>query len=245
MGDLYKETVNKRKVTMFSYPRSGSNWMAYCLEQVTGLVVIGSDGHIGDISVVNRLKNDPKAVVHKVHGGFNVWSVFDESNGNKEGLLLVIRNYKESILRDSQNKNLSDMKPFLVGIGNTSVNPDYMKMIQKYDEFEGPKILMDYDDFILNTEDELKRLALWLVQFGGRYDDDTLAKFIDNIKDHKEFSMKRYIRMHGTTATDGDPQKLKIQKETWLNDSSEKKIDEYVESRDPKIYEKYLKRYKL
>ena len=243
--DLYKETTNKRKVTMFSYPRSGSNWISYCLEKITGLVVIGSDGHIGDMSVVNRLINDPKAVVHKVHGGLNVWNTFDESNNNEEGLLLIIRNYKESILRDAPNKNLNDMKTSLIGLENNTNKPDYLKMIQKYDEYDGPKLLIDYDDFILNTEDELKKLGIWLIQFGGDYSDDTLAKFMDEIQEHKNFSINRYVRMHGTTATDGNPQKLKIQKETWLNETTEKEIDSYVESRDPKIYEKYLKRYKL
>ena len=45
MSSLYKQTQHKRRVTMFSFPRSGSNWISYCIEQVSGLAVIGSDSH--------------------------------------------------------------------------------------------------------------------------------------------------------------------------------------------------------
>ena len=88
-------------------------------------------------------------------------------------------------------------------------------------------------------------LHQWLMQFGGSGDKTKVSDFMDNFEYHKNFSMKRYIQMHGTTATDGDPTKLKIQKETWLTPKTEIEIDEYVEKQDPLIYEKYLKKYKL
>ena len=248
---FYERTAHKRKVTLFSYPRSGSNWVAYCIEKISGLVVIGSDGHIGDIAVENRLEIDPKALVHKSHGGKMVLDWFT-SNTTQEGLLLVIRNYKEAILRDAGNKPkypafhpINDMKPSLQGIDNPTDSPDYLSMIQNYDSYNGPKLLIDYDNFILNIENELKKLGEWLVQFGGAYNEIILNKFMEDIEHHKKFSMSRYKNMHGKTATDGNPKKLKIQKETWLTDKTEREIDEYVEKQDKIIYEKYLKKYKL
>lgn len=248
---LYKRTKNKRKVTLFSYPRSGSNWISYCIEQISNLNVCGSDGHIGDINVELRLESDPKALVHKVHGGKEIWSIFNDGNGN-EGMLLNIRNYKESILRDAPNKPkyptihpIEDMKSFLVGLNNETNSSDYLRMVQEYDRYEGPKLMMDYEDLILDPLKELNKLQDWLVQFGGDGDKSRVINFMSNYDQHKNFSMKRYISIHGTTATDGDPKKLKIQKETWLDDKTEKEIDDFVESQDPLIYEKYLKRYKL
>jgi len=248
---LYERTSNKRKVTLFSYPRSGSNWLSYCIEKISCFNVIGSDGHIGDVGVERRLESDPRAVIHKTHGGKLVCDLFT-NNTNKEGLLLNIRNYKESILRDAPNKPkypqihpITDIKIALNGLKNQNNSPDYLAMLQLYDKYDGPKILIDYDDLILNTQKELNKLFLWLIQFGGNDDENLLNNFIDNIVEHKKISMNMYKRLHGTTATDGDPKKLKIQKETWLNNKTEKEIDEYVEKQDPLIYEKYLKRYKL
>ena len=43
MGTFYEDSVNKRKVTIASYPRSGSNWICYCIERLTDLIIIGSD----------------------------------------------------------------------------------------------------------------------------------------------------------------------------------------------------------
>lgn len=252
MSSLYKQTQHKRRVTMFSFPRSGSNWISYCIEQVSGLAVIGSDSHIGGVDVEERVKRDPKAVVHKTHGGNEIWGIFDNNNNHNEGLLLIIRNYKESILRDAKNKPnypqihpIEDMKSSLIGLSNNTTSPDYLKMIQKYHKYDGPKLLIDYDDFILNPKVELIKIHEWLKQFGGDVNTDKLTDMINNFDKHRSFSMRRYINMHGTTATDGDPKKLKIQKETWLNDVTETEIDDYVKNRDPLIFEKYLKRYKL
>ena len=248
---LYQRTSNKRKVTLLSYPRTGSNWLSYCIERISGFNVIGSDAHIGDISVERRLESDPKALVHKTHGGKLVCDLF-MNNTNKEGLLLNIRNYKECILRDAPNKPkypkvhpITDISPKLKGLKNQDNSPDYLAMLELYDKYDGPKILIDYDDLILEPKKELKKLFVWLSQFGGNDDEEFLNKFMEDIDSHKKNSMSLYKRTHGTTATDGDPKKLKIQKETWLNNETENEIDEYVEKISPLLYEKYLKRYKL
>lgn len=260
---LYEITTNKRKVTMFSYPRSGSNWISYCIENICGLKVIGSDNNIGGTDVEKRLELDPLAVIHKSHGGKYDWDLFFNNKKNKsEGLLFIIRNYKESILNhQGHNKPkystctyhdggeiihpLEDMKSCLVGLNNNTDSADYLRMVQKYDLYGGPKIIVDYDNFILDTKIELEKIMKWLSQFGAVYEDNKIENFINNIEKHKNTSIKMYIGRHGKTATDGDPKKLKIQKDTWLTDIMEKEIDEYVEKQDPLIYEKYLKRYKL
>ena len=261
---LYEITTNKRKVTMFSYPRSGSNWVSYCIENICGLKVIGSDNNIGGVDVEKRLELDPSAIIHKSHGGKYDWDLFfgNNENNNSEGLLFIIRNYKESILNhQGHNKPkystctyhdggkivhpLEDMKLCLIGSDNKTDSADYLRMVQKYDLYKGYKLMVDYDDFILNTRKELEKIMAWLINFGVDYNINKIENFMNNIEGHKSASIKTYIGRHGKTATDGDPKKLKIQKETWLTDVIEKEIDEYVEKQDPLIYEKYLKRYKL
>jgi len=252
---LYERMVNKRKVTMFSYPRSGSNWASYCIENINGLKVIGSDNNVGGSDVEDRLEGDDLALIHKSHGGKEDWDMFFNNNKDfkSEGLLFMIRNYKESILNhQGYNKPnypsvhpIEDMKPCLLGADNETNAADYLRMVQKFDEYNGPKILIDYDDFILNTKEELDRIIKWLSKFGGDYDVNKINDFMDNIVEHKNTSINMYNGTHGQSATNGDPKKLKIQKNTWLTDEIEKEIDSYVENCDTVMYDKYLKRYKL
>ena len=93
-------------------------------------------------------------MVHKTRGGKLVCDLF-MNNTNKEGLLLNIRNYKECILRDAPNKPkypkvhpITDISPKLKGLKNQDNSPDYLAMLELYDKYDGPKILIDYYDYI-------------------------------------------------------------------------------------------------
>ena len=252
---FYENSVNKRKVTIASYPRAGSNWVCYCIERLTDLVVIGSDDSVERGSAVTQ--NDPKAVIHKTHGnGADFWNTFPIDG---EGYCLIVRNHKECIVRHKRiDENPIPIKLVLddlqgIPVPNIS-NPDYLAMLELYDSYDGPKIIIYYEDFISNISEELYRLMKWYEQFGGEYDEEKIKEFILNIDAHKSKSLNRYSRIHNGVATGGDPEKLRFQsgpkhrgehqgvKGNVLPTTCEE-IDTHIKNKNLKIYNKYLKRF--
>mgnify|MGYP003651740445 FL=1 len=255
MGTFYEDSVNKRKVTIASYPRSGSNWVCYCIERLTDLIIIGSDD--SEERGANITQSNPKAVIHKTHGnGTDFWVTFP---GENEGYFLIVRNHKECIVRhrriDDQpipiNLVLNDLQGLPL---SDQENTDYLAMLELYDLYLGPKMLLYYEDFIINPKEELLKIVEWYEQFGGKFNKDDIYNFVDNIADHKKKSLDRYVGIHLGVATGGDPDKLRYQsgpghrkehqgKDGNILPNTCKQIDNHIKNKRPDIYKKYLKRF--
>jgi len=111
---------------LVSLPRSGLNWLRYCIEYFSKLPTPGEPRLI--------IKNDDnRHVVSREH--FLRRKRIDINEHSKA--VLILRNYKESYVRHA-NQNLS------------SIN-DYIINIRQFDRYRGPKLVTYYEDLISDT----------------------------------------------------------------------------------------------
>lgn len=220
---------------LLSYPRSGNTWYRYCVEALTKRKTHGylqddsghfDKNHLG--SYVNLgVNDDGPDILTKRHA-------VEDLNKPVEKLILIVRNYKEVLIRhrrDSWNSafDLNFLESSCVG-QNSSMN--YLTMIEYFDRFNGPKLIVYYEDLITNLRSVLIETSIFL-QEGG----ENIENFLASIKEHKENSLKIYggSQTKGNSTTHHSKVLTKEQKVNW---------DSFVESYNPEIFKKYLTRYK-
>jgi len=205
-----------KKLYLLSYPKSGSNWLTYCIENIFKTNVVGATkeytvfGHSHNINFIDDL------VVCKGHGHMkNEWIEYD-------GLIFLIRDYKNSVVPFS-NFNMSLVLSCLSGVRKNI--PDYIHGLKYFDSFNKPKVMIIYEQLIKSPETELNKISTFFSNFN--IDTSNIQNFIDNIENHKINSMKKYR-----------PGKRKNNKS--CSENQLEKIRTYLKKNFLSIYEKYL-----
>jgi len=217
---------------LLSYPRSGNTWIRYALECVTGqptsieMVPDCQEGFnkLDSIGSTTNLNVDvlKKCIVIKRHRADHHWDSFTKENTN---LILVVRSYKEAIIRHLITQNYKDKKVIDKNID------DYIHCLDFYDSFDGNKVLVYYEDLIINEKKEFERIFNFL-----NLNKDTYQPFFKNIKYHRVESIKNY---QPGSVTQGAANKLTFHSNRFRRLSSivDKKI------RYSPMFNKYLKRF--
>jgi hypothetical protein len=215
---------------LLSFPRSGNTWVRYVTEFVSkqpttqapipkcikGAIkqAISADIDLG-VDVTD------KAILIKRHRADFVWDNFTKDNCR---LVLLIRNYKEAILRHAEHND----KKLDAGINN------YIHCLSFYDAFKGDKIYLHYEDILVDPKREFGHLMTFLHVPINQYFSD----FIHNYDYHKTQCLKYY---KPGTMTGGTLNKLK-----WHTSQASpvilNKIMKDIKS-NKELYSKYLKRY--
>lgn len=222
---------------LLSFPRSGNTWIRYVAEFIskrptsqatikrcgegfaekTG--VISTDLHLGvDVS--------KKVILIKRHS-----LEFDWDNWTKDNcrLVMLIRNYKEAILRHAEASNKTgDLKEINKHIAG------YMHCLSSYDKFAGQKICIYYEDLILHPKREINRLMTFL----GVPRTKHFIEFFNKYEHHKGQCLKYY---KPGTMTQGRSTKLGWHTKR-ANPSILNKITKDIQS-NKRLYSRYLKRY--
>ena len=215
---------------LLSFPRSGNTWVRYVVELVSkqpttqapiskcakGIVkpAIGSDLNLG-------VDMTEKAILVKRHRADFEWDNFTKTNCR---FVLLLRNYKEAILRHAEH-NESKL--------DSCIN-NYIHCLSFYDAFDGEKIYLHYEDLLVDPQREFERLMTFLkVPINKNFSD-----FIKNYDYHKTASLKCY---KPGTMTGGALNKLKWHT-SQASPSVLNKIMKDIKA-NKKLYAKYLKRY--
>ncbi len=135
---------------------------------------------------LNHVTPDAPPVLYKSHG-----DDIDFREGNN--LILLTRSPTIVIRRQ---------------IGNFSLKAlwEYIKILNIYDEWEEPKLLIKYDDLITKPEQSVLALARFL-----KLDEVRAHEFLQNYNHHKKTSITLYsdpssgIPKKGDSATKGNP----------------------------------------
>ena len=187
---------------LLSHPRSGNTWLRYMVSEASRMMCM--DGRLlnsiqGDLGARalpsgRTEKGSPKYPLNfetlplmlcKTHdlsaAGSNFLHPFgahfvETFNAGQVRLIFLLRNYRGAVL-DQHNGSL----------------PFYLKILKQYDKYEGPKLLIKYEDLVSFPEECLKR-ALEFMGFldGPRYDD-----FISSLEDHRARSLHLYTTQQG------------------------------------------------
>ena len=218
---------------LLSFPRSGNGWVRYVLEYLTKLPT--SMGTLADcqegaiktdtmgLDGVDTLK---KCIVIKRHRADNSYDNWTKDNTN---LVFLLRDWREATLRHltmQQRKSEGEIRKCAEG---------YVHCLRFYDQFDGNKLLINYEDLMLTGKLQISKIVDFLqIEKGTTYN-----KFMKKIKHHHFESIKMYSP---GSITFGATNKLKFHTKN-ARPGIIKLIDTIV-MEDKDLFYKYLKRYK-
>ena len=222
---------------LLSYPRSGNTWMRYCLEYIYNQPTEGeSKNNIDDAAVLSRLdphhRYDTKRPVaikrHRVR----------PSDDTAKFLILIVRNYKEVIVRQNIEHQDDDFRFDLVTQPVSKCGFGYMEVLQEFDYWRGERLIIYYEDLITKFSDTITKVV------------DTIGIPINNSEDlivrydyHKKRSLSNYDNFkNDKSLTMGDKNKT-IYHSKQLSGNQKARWDKSLQERYPLLFEKYLKRY--
>ena len=183
--------IDSRKGIVVSFPRSGLNWLRYCLEHLTGLRTAGRTKihDWGDL-VVYRTHN-----VRDFGGHDSCHCPFYDSDGKPihNKVILLIRDYRETFIRMTKSQQGTVPSPEEIRSGQVFHFRDYFENLKAFDEFMGDKLLVYYGDLISDFS-EVKRVLDFL---DLSYD---LSTF--DIDYHQQQSLELYDIQHKSYTKD-------------------------------------------
>lgn len=219
------------KIILLSYPRSGNTWVRYIFEFLSKRPTQGYD-HKTDAPLGKRvdigvdLSAPPIAV--KSH---------NELGGPDDKLLVVVRDYKEAITRHAKaggwNTDQKLKEHFIQETsGKERAGVDYVKILQLYDEYEGDKLLVYYEDLIEKPKDTITKIVKW-----SCISDEYVHLLFENFEEHKKNSIKSYSpKSHsGGSNLKFHSSQLKPEFISFMTD--------HIKNKHPNVFDKYLKRY--
>jgi hypothetical protein len=188
-----------RRNMLMSYPRSGNTFLRYCVEQCTNkrtvafvrpqfanddwfdtLIKMGMSKM--DVQPISLIDSNPNEIVlektHQIFDGDE--KVFNKENGGR--VILLLRDFKESIGRQI----FSSPTDYVVEL------PKYKHLIEVYDNYEGDKIVIYYEDLITKTLETTQRI----LDFIGEFDQQKFNEFSNNLNEHKVKSVKQYEKFN-------------------------------------------------
>lgn len=211
---------------LLSYPRSGNTWLRYCVESITQRSTIGyqneGSAEFDRSSLIPELRGQSDPILIKRHFYNHIESC--------DRLILVVRNYKESVLRHNP-----ESKDNLVVLKNEAGH--YMSLLNYYEVFQGPKLLIYYKDLITNFIPTINRIMVFL----GKTDTvSSICNFSRNIEDHKTKSIDIYSK-HAASHTHGN---YLLYHSNNLSKDEKLQWDSVFREINPSQFDKYLSIFK-
>ncbi len=214
---------------LFSYERSGNTWVRYIAEVLTGRETIGAPESGTDLPMHRRIpqisvRPDLPPVALKRHGfeHFEPDDVF-------RPLIVLVRNYKESITRVRKQREKLGWSFNLAKECRR-----YVDVIRHFDAFAGEKILIYYEDLMQETAASIGRFGDFLGASSSK-----VSTFVDYLDMHRARSLRHYDERSGSH-TRGE--KL-IHHSLEIDGNGRCEFDRCVQRLHPGLFEKYLKSY--
>ncbi len=209
-----------------TYPKSGTNWMMYCMTELTGRG--WSLGLKNGLYTTAGVRADT-SLKKFAHSHF-ARRIQKRANPNRDLFILLVRNYKECMTRRRGSFDAVLNKP--------EKNLFYFKNLQIFDNWNPKKrLLIYYEDFICDPEETLAKV----MEFVQQPDEERLQQFMENFPMHRQKVLYYYQenRIGGTQSqgTDILHHSRNVPEEKLI------RLDHYVQKKFPHLFEKYLSRY--
>ena len=241
--------VSPIETVLLTYPRSGNTWTRYCIEYLTGMPTNGickviPDPHdivkhtqpIGCIVDIG-INTEANAVAHKFH------KLPDGLNNGTVGLIVVVRNYKECIIRHKcyniSNTMLNEqwMQDFSNAVNGDVSVVDYIGCLACFHVWSGKKLMLYYEDILDDPRGFLTTLSDFLGVGLSR-----IPGFMAEYEKHRKQSVSVYEGLSTTTKsfTRGKAKKFHSK---LLTKEERLELDRIVREKHPYLFQEYLKRY--
>ena len=217
---------------LFSYPRSGNTWVRYIIEVLTGRPTLGTpDNLLNDPPIWARFQGLPvnsmgDPVALKRHTLIQI----DEEDRTRP-LIVVVRNYKESIIR-VRNHSEESLRKFDFETERLL----YFAPVEYYHRHDRKKLLLYYEDLINRPASVIIEIGAF---FGLRPGDCDF--FLENYLEHRHRSVDAYAPTSSGSHTRGQ---TTIFHSLSLSTAERERWDHSISSLDTEIYRKYLSRYR-
>lgn len=227
-------SYNGRKTFLLSYPRSGSTWMRYCLEYLTGRPTI----YRPFLAYEN---NSPlgwnagfeidwaKPPIEKMHNKREMKK--QQYDSENDLLILIIRNPKEALSRQEKQQLTFALLSKNAGTRSQQYAPDtYFINIGIYDSWKPEnRLLIYYEDLLVKPAQTLTKALLFLHEPLNRLDN-----FINEYEAHKQ----KAIEIYKVSESEGNDLLFHSR---LINPDHRKQIDEWMSQLYPLIWQEYLK----
>lgn len=212
------------KFLIASYPRSGTNWIRFIIEDISGLPTPGKE--------CLHPQHDGNFAVDRAHKAFTCM-------GRHRGVLFVLRDYRECLLR--QHRSLWIRNPvvaeFLVDRSEERPPCWYIKNIEAFEQCARDKLLVYYEDLVTRPQDVIPGVA----QFLG-LDPRRTAEFLDQI-DQKYAQSVNIYKSGGRPSVSTTTRNLRHHADELLTPAQQLEFDAFYRERHPGLFGKYLERY--
>ena len=168
----------KPKTFLLTAPKSGTNWMAYSLMQLTKQPFMYISPQIRNVRILQctNIKDDAFICAHLPSIVLN-----QNQNTVSDKLIVLVRNYFEELI-----SLWGDYKQTFKSAMSTSKH-NYFDILNLYDAWNpNQRILVYYEDLMTDYEGEMKRVLDFLGSEAG------LQDFLDHYERYREESMQRY-----------------------------------------------------
>jgi len=214
---------------LLSHPKSGTNLTTGLIQKYTlkPLTSLTNYIHYQDANRLNLLLDFNKSPFIRTHKGYLL-------KKNQKKLIMLVRNYKESIIRN---------KIWLKDILHTSGNDLFQHFdlfllnLQTYHEWDSDKkLLIYYEDLVSNPFTELNKILKFLEE--NEIDQSFLEDLEDTISKIKDSYHQQFANQGGCMSKGKDLlfHSQSIQENIW------QRVDDLIKEKKPELWN-YIKRY--
>jgi len=227
---------------LISYPRSGLHWTLYQLVSLSHKAACQGNFsyHYWDRDVLHNFGEYPNPnnillyTSHVLHDSTNISST--------DKLILLIRDYKECLPRNigydiDRMSSIISLDPNYTRLENSyDVGFAYFVNLYKFNEFEGEKLIIYYEDLVVNPKKVITNVLDFL-----NVTPINLNEFYQELIYHKKKCLERY-RVQGGSKSRGRDIHFHKKK---LGPRLIKTLDNLVKTHHGLLWENYLKRYEM
>ncbi|MDX8430968.1 MAG: sulfotransferase domain-containing protein [Candidatus Algichlamydia australiensis] len=231
---------NRERIGLLSYPRVGSRWFMYAL-------IFGANR---SWRVNHSSKNTDAVLWHNFEQEVDESKVVLDTSHHRlffekeylrerDKLILILRNYRECLIRHSGVEKVLQMIHELntKSGGKFSANW-YLKNLQFFDDWpEERRLLIYYEDMIQNPKEVFERVATFIDE-----DPEVFASFLAHYKEHVAKSLAWRNAKEGHVRAQSMGRDLSYHSKR-ISRKKRQKFDEAVKNNYPDLWEKYLTRY--
>ena len=212
-----------KKPLLVSYPRSGTNWIRYIIEWISGAPTPGQ----------KRLHTGSDFIIDRAHRAYLSMDKYKK-------VVFLIRDYRECLIRHNTKLWLEtqQVSAFLTDESVRMPASYYVKNIQAFDKFRGAKLLIYYEDLISSPEVTIRALSQFL-----ELDTDRTETFISTIETRSTESADVYTAKRHKSNTRGNFKDFDFHARKHLTVEQKVEFDEFYRENYPTIFQKYLMRY--
>lgn len=208
---------------LVSYSRSGTNWIRYVIETISGLPTPGQ----------TRVHEGTDYIIDRAHCGFPGMDFHPK-------VILLLRDYRECLVRHHQ-KQWEAEKDVVSFLEKKSIDQPpswYIHNIEAFDKYRGEKEVIYYEEEILMNPKKSVNKVGEIINFDGQKKE----RFLEEIDKHVRRSVELYKGGGHSTSTPKKKDSMYHAKRN-LTENQINKFDDFFSKKFPRLYKDYLSKY--